>query len=296
MKKIKFDKNTILIILLIITFILLFSTYIYSLVKKEHLRKNGEKELAEEKEILTAEEDPMYSSYCRGKIDYVVNKQIKKGNLGYTQELIITLTNESDKPYNSWTIKIPANDVLVEKIDGGSYYYNNAAFLNSLGSFEGLEPGKSVVIEATINTPKKNINDNFKYMVLTDCEAKRSNIISNGNAKLSLGELEVELKPELRLEKVENDETTYALYLNNANTVATKNTRLVLYYEYGEFVSLSDFNVTNNKNEKTVTAIDIDEIESMINRGYNSRKYTLVLKNVPLDYKPDIVAAGTKIE
>ena len=297
MKKIKWDKNTILIALLIIVFLMLFATYIYSLVKKDHLRKHGEKESSEEKEILKAEDDPMYNKYCKGEIKYVSDNKLKKGGLGYTQSIVITLTNNSDNPYTSWTIRIPSNNVTVEDVENASYYYKSgSAYITSLGSFEKLAPGESIMIDAVISTPKSNLDDTFKYMVLTDCTSKTSNTISKGNAKLSLGELEVELTPELVFEQSKDNETTYALYLKNNNTMMVKNPRLVIYLETGTFGSLSTFTVTENKEDKTISAIDMRDTDSIINRGYKSQKYTLVLKNIPEGYIPDIVAAGTKVE
>ena len=297
MKKIRFDKNTILIILLIIVFLLLFATYIFSLVKKDHLRRNGDKESSEEKEILKAEEDPMYNKYCQGEVKYITNNKLKKGGLGYTQDIVITITNNSANTYTSWTIKIPSNNVTIEDIKDASYYYSNgSAYITSLGSFDKLVPGDSVVIDATISTPKSNLDETFKYMVLTDCSKKSSNTISKGNAKLSLGELEVELTPEVVFEQSKDNEITYALYLNNNNTSAVKNPRLVISLDQGTFVSLSTFTITENTDAKTINAIDMNDVDSMINRGYKSQKYTLVLKNVPDNYIPDIVAAGTKID
>ncbi len=297
MKKIKFDKNTILIICLIITFLFLFSIYIFSLVRKNHLRTHGEKESSQEKEILEAKDDPMYNAYCQGEVKYTTNGASKRGGLGYVHNITITITNNSENTYTTWTIKIPSNKVTVEKVENASFYYNNgAAYINSLGSFEKLSPGESIMVNASISTEDNKPSDYFKYLVLTDCTSKNSNIISSGNAKLSLGEMEVELTPELTVEKIENDETTYALYLRNSNTTAVKNPRLVLYQDQGSFISLSTFNITENKGENTVTAIDLNEPDNMINRGYTSQKYLLVLKDVPSGYKPDIVASGTKVE
>ncbi len=298
MKKIRFDKNTILIICLIITFVFLFSVYIFSLVRKNHLRTHGDKESSAEQEIVKAEDDPMYSKYCQGKVEYVSAQNIKKGGLGYTQNITITLTNNSLNPYTGWTIRIPSNNVKIEEIKNASYSYNNGAvYIQSLGSFDKLRANETIIIDALISTPSSHLDDQFKYMVLIDCaNPNKSDAITKGNAKLTLGANEVELIPEITIEKVENDETTYALYLKNTNTVAVKSPRLVLSQEYGSFVSLSSFTITENKEARTINAIDLNEPDNMINRGYSSIKYTLVLKGVPVDYKPDIVAAGTKLE
>ena len=298
MKKIRFDKNTILIICLIITFLFLFSIYIFSLVRKNHLRTHGEKESSAEQEIVRAEDDPMYNKYCQGTVEYISDQQIRKGGLGYTQNITITLTNNSLNPYTGYTIRIPSNNVTIEDIDNASYYYKNgSAYIQSLGSFNKLIANETIMINATISTPKANLDEQFKYMVLIDCKnPNQGDAISSGNARITLGPLEVQMTPIITIEKVENNETTYALYLKNTSTSTIKTPRIALYYEQGSFVSLSSFSITEKKEEHLVNAIDLNEKDNIVNRGYQTQKYTLVLRDVPMDYIPDIVAAGTKIE
>ena len=288
MKRRKPNKNTTFIILIIAIFILVFSTYIYSLIKGD-TNPHNEKELADERVIEKPEEDKDYNSYCNINIEYTpLSPPKRKGNI-LTQDVSITLTNNSEQEYTSWQFKIPSSKISIDKLEQVSYtVQNNHVFIKNQNQVMSIKPNSSINIDATLAFKSGELHKLLKVLVITSCSTEKSTLVEKGNAKLSLGPLDQELTPEISIENINKKQVTYAIYLNNNSNYNVYNYRFQISYEQGDYVSLNNAKVDHNYNARIINATNSD----VINSNSKSIKFTLVLNNVSSDYIPDIVSIG----
>ncbi len=288
MRRKKLDKNTIFLSLIIAIFVLVFSTYIYSLIKGD-LNPHNTKELVDEVIITKPEEDKEYNSYCNVSINYTLMSTPKRVDNHYTQDILITLTNNSEEEYTSWQFKIPNKKVTIDKLSTGSFtVHNNHTYIKNSNQLLSLKPGESINIEATVAYKDDELQNLVKVFVITSCGTEKSSVVESGNAKLSLGPLEAELTPEIYIESTTHNQTIYAIYLTNNSNYDLYNYRFQIAYDYGEYISLTDAKVDINYNSKIINATNND----IIKKNTKSSKYLLTLENIPDDYIPNIVAIG----
>ena len=165
MKRRKPSKNNIFIILIIAIFILVFSTYIYSLIKGD-TNPHNEKELADEKVIEKPEEDKDYNSYCNISIEYTPTNAPKRKDTFLTQDVSITLTNNSDQEYTSWQFKIPSSKVSIDKLEQVSYtVQNNHVFIKNQNQVMSIKPNSSINIDATFAFKSGDLQKLLKVLI-----------------------------------------------------------------------------------------------------------------------------------
>lgn len=209
----------------------------------------------------------------------------------------ITLTNNSSSNILSWILRFNDSENITLTSSYATVSNQNQKFkLISLSWNSNIKSSESTTIEVTITTSRTDIQDildNIEIDSLGGMESDESKVISDGNAKLTLGQLENEIKADINIIEAGtwggNTNIYEVVLTNNLDSKILGWRGMISYEDDIQFTSAYPCSVTNNSNNIIVS--NNSQNDGALTSG-DSVKFTLILNTSNKDYIPDYVFAG----